>query len=192
MYVYNILYMYIFYKQYITSQEKKFHPKYQFKHRHPNDSVSRSFKMDLKAFKEIKSWSFTTSKTSCSSFISSIMSAGSHECPETDLARVLLRLRRLPTANQGQHISHGGWAAVLWKRLSTQNSKLNIVKQTMCANRITFCQRAVSLRLLQPVRVQLPRLWLPHRGRGQVPGRSRIHLAWHLLCVRGRCRFLSQ
>lgn len=131
---------------------------------------------------------------SISSFISSISSAGGHECPETNLACDLFRLCRLPAANQRQHVSHGGWSAILWTRYNRKlrGSKLHVVNETLLQqNNMLHC---LPLRLLHHVWDQLPRLWLPHRGGGQVPGGSRIHLAWHLLrvCGRSRRQFHSQ
>lgn len=51
-------------------------------------------------------------------------SAGSHECPETDLACCLFYLHGLPAANQRQHVSHGGWTAILWKRYSREPTEV--------------------------------------------------------------------
>lgn len=48
--------------------------------------------------------------TSCLSFGSR---AACDERSEADLAHVLLRLRCLSAAHRKQHVSHGGWAAVL-------------------------------------------------------------------------------
>ena len=62
---------------------------------------------------------------------------------------------------------------------------IKVVKKKLYKQNKHLCY---SLRLLHHVWVHLPRLWLPHRGGGQVPGCFRSHLARHLLCVCGRCR----
>lgn len=62
--------------------------------------------------------------------------AGGHECPETDLACVLLHLRRLPTANQRQHVPHGGREPVLRTRYD-RNIKISSL-QEMHAHKFTF------------------------------------------------------
>lgn len=62
--------------------------------------------------------------------------------------------------------------------------KVNISFKTWCRCRKRWVPNTTYvLRLLQTVRDQLPRLWLPHRSRGQVLGGFGLHLAWHLLCV---------
>lgn len=68
------------------------------------------------------------------------------------------------------------------KKVPRQSKKIRRRRRRATQAKASSC----SHRLLQPVWDQLPRLRFPHRGRGQVPGGSGLHLARHLLRVRGR------
>lgn len=62
---------------------------------------------------------------------------GSHQCPEADMACVLLPVCVLPAANQKQHLPHGGWAAILRKRWAVTASKVFRNEHDFEINQIT-------------------------------------------------------
>lgn len=127
----------------------------------------------------------------------SLFTAGGDQCPQTNVARPLLSVCLLPAANQKQHLPPRGRRAVLrtrWVMMAWNSGDITaqMHEWRFRPEPLSVFLFLLKIRLLHSVWDWVPWLRVSRRGRRQVPGGARLHLARYLLRLCRKWNYHSQ